>query len=85
MKSKSEIREKIIDRLKQENEKLKEYINEAKIEYENLLINRNNFAVRAEIYRQVLEKIREKAQKHIKAEQICFADEIINLINEVLK
>ena len=35
-------------------------------------------------YRQALEEIREKAQKHIKAEQICFADEIINLINEVL-
>ncbi len=35
-------------------------------------------------YKQALEEIREKAQKHIKAEKICFANEIIDLIDEVL-
>ena len=35
-------------------------------------------------YKQAFEEIREKAQKHIKAEKICFANEIIDLIDEVL-
>lgn len=47
-------------RLQQENKKLKESANEAKIEYENLLINRNNFAVRAKKLEQENEELKEK-------------------------
>lgn len=69
--------------LQEENEELKEKIDI----YENSIIANHDRAVGKRLMEvlQTLEEIREKAQKHIKAEQICFADEIINLINEVLK
>lgn len=51
---------KQLKRLEQENEKLKASANEAKIEYENLLINRNDFAERAEKLKQENKELKEK-------------------------
>ena len=91
---------KQLKRLQEENKKLKEVTNEAKIEHENLLINRNDFAERAEKYRQALEEIRGflnptyfdcKNCKELKkpfAQQNCNGfryETILNKINEVLE
>lgn len=50
----------IIAELEHENKKLKEITNEAKIEYENLLINRNDFAERAEKLEQENEELKNR-------------------------
>lgn len=87
---------KQLKRLQEENKKLKEVANEAIIEHENLLINRNEFAERAEKYRQALEEIREMLETCLKfttCEKCKFYKKcnkdieecIITMINEVLK
>lgn len=77
-------------RLQEENKKLKEVTNEAIIEHENLLINRNDFAERAEKYRQALEKIKKTILDHKSKEWNCFNDmdakleKISEILDEVL-
>lgn len=51
---------KNMKRLQKENKKLKESTNEAKIEHENLLINRNEFAERAYKLEQENKELKEK-------------------------
>lgn len=79
---------KKLKRLQEENKKLKRVTNEAKIEYENLLINRNDFAERAEKYGQALEEIRENLIKLKTNDEDDFCYEFSKLqskIKEVLK
>ena len=82
---------KWLESLQEENEKLKESADEAKIEYENLLLNRNDFAERAEKYKQALEEIRKPATRlrNNNYDSMQEVDNDINFIvdkiNEVLK
>lgn len=64
---------KQLKHLQQENKKLKEVANEAKIEYENLLINRNDFAERAEKLEQENKELKETVENLLKI-QYALAD-----------
>ena len=66
-----------IDRLKQENEKL---------ETEDIILTCENdcLKLRESICRKALEEIREMCNKHLDAKGICYATQVIDLINEVL-
>ena len=85
----------IIDRLKQENEILKEKLEIAnnsdkrtlEILQENKHLNDllNQALKEQEELRVALEEIREMCNKHLDAKEICYATQVIDKINEVLK